>query len=335
MLKRFDLRPSSWRALPEPVLWSPFLGLARSLIALGNLITVLFTSSDFLFRPVAGLGSYPLCTHADRAGLFCAMRGDLDAARVVAVVVLVAVIVGFAPQITSLLHVWVAFSISSSISIPEGGDQIATIMALLLVPVCLTDPRWNHWSPARPGLRARPWRTGFAVIFVVAIKLQLCVLYFYSGAGKLFVTEWAEGTALYYIVQGFFGASGLPRLVLTEVAGTSLGAAALTWGTMLLELGLAAILLTRGRLRLVLALAGVTLHLGIIVAIGLWSFQITMLGGLLLLALPLHSAAYHDGATIRGVLRPGDDERPRTHGAGASGGTGSDQAKVAASITKR
>ena len=329
MLKRLDLHPSSWHALPEPALWSPFLGLARTLIALGNLITVLFTSSDFLFRPVAGLGSYPLCTHADRVGLFCALRTDLDAARVVAVLVLVAVIVGFLPQVTSLLHAWVAFSISSSISIPEGGDQIATIMALLLVPVCLTDPRLNHWSAAKVGVRARPWRIGFAVTFVVAIKLQLSVLYFYSGAGKLFVTEWAEGTALYYIVQGFFGASGLPRMVLLEVAGTPVGAAALTWGTMLLELGLAAILLTRGRLRLVLALAGVALHLGIIVAIGLWSFQITMLGGLLLLALPFDSPAYRSGATLRGVLLP------RAHSREQEDASGSDQAKVAASITKR
>jgi antimicrobial peptide system SdpB family protein len=329
VLKRLDLHPSSWHALPEPVLWSPFLGLARTLIALGNLITVLFTSTDFLFRPVAGLGSYPLCTHADRVGLFCALRTDLDAARVVAVLVLIAVIVGFLPQVTSLLHAWVAFSISSSISIPEGGDQIATIMALLLVPVCLTDPRLNHWSAARAGDRARPWRVGFAVTFAVAIKLQLSVLYFYSGAGKLFVTEWAEGTALYYIVQGFFGASGLPRVVLLEVAGTPVGAAALTWGTMLLELGLAAILLTRGRLRLVLALAGAALHLGIIVAIGLWSFQITMLGGLLLLALPFDSPAHRPGATLRGVLLP------RAHGPEQEDSDGSDQAKVAASITKR
>jgi antimicrobial peptide system SdpB family protein len=287
--------------VPDAVIWSPVVGLARTLVALGGLITVLLTPTDYLFRPVAGLGSYPLCTNLDQVGVFCLMREDLPLAQGICALILVAVISGFLPQITSLLHLWVAFSISSSISIPEGGDQIATIIALLLVPICVTDPRMNHWSRARTARRLYEPRAGFALVFLIGIKLQLTVLYFYSAAGKLFVTEWAEGTALYYIGQGFFGASGLPLWVITTISSTALGAAALTWGTIALELALAATLLTRGRARLLIAIAGVALHLGIIVFIGLWSFQIIMIGGLVLLATPIRSPAFTDGFSLRTV----------------------------------
>jgi antimicrobial peptide system SdpB family protein len=294
MLRRPTL--SAWRiTLPQPVLWSPLLGVARTLIALGGLVTVLFTREDYLFRPVHGLGTYPLCGHIDQASLFCVMRDDLGLARIVAAVLLVVVITGFLPQVTSILHAWIAFSVASSISIPEGGDQIAAIMAILLIPVCMTDPRVNHWQSARTGTRLIGARMGAAVVFLIAVKIQLMILYFFSGAGKIYQTEWAEGTAVFYIGQGFFGASGFPLEVLTAVTSTPLGALAASWGTIVLELSLAMLPLLRGMPRTAFALLGVTLHVSIIIFIGLWSFQLIMLGGLLLLAFPVTAETYRAG----------------------------------------
>ena len=298
--------------LPQPVIWTPLLGLVRSLVALGGLITVAFTREDFLFRPVSGVGTYPLCTHVDQAGLFCLVRDDLAFGRIICIAVLILVISGFLPQVTSVLHAWVAFSIASSISIPERGDQIAAILALLLVPICLGDPRVNHWMPGRRGTRLIGVRTGAAVVFLVAAKVQVAVLYFYSGAGKLFQTEWAEGTALYYIGQGFFGSSGLFLQLIVFVTSIPLALFVLTWGTMALEIALAALPLLRGRLRVAVALLGAALHLGIIVFIGLWSFQITMFGALILLAVPLVARPYSEGATF-GSLLPARAKRMRSH----------------------
>lgn len=288
--------------IPNFVIWSPLIGVSRSFVALGGLITVLLTPSNYLFRPVAGLGTYPLCTNIDQTGVFCLMRDNLPLAQGLCAIILISVISGFLPQVTSVLHAWVAFSISTSISIPEGGDQIATIIALFLIPICMTDPRINHWQVARSPRRFPEVRTGFAVTFLVGIKIQLTVLYFYSAAGKLFVTEWSEGTAVFYIGQGFFGASGAPLWLITELTSTPIGAAALTWGTILAELALAATLLTRGRTRAVVFVAGLCLHIGIIIFIGLWSFQIIMIGGLIILATPLRSTAFKDGFVLKGRL---------------------------------
>ncbi|MET4540712.1 antimicrobial peptide system SdpB family protein [Arthrobacter bambusae] len=289
-----------------PVVWSPFIGLIRSILALGSVLTLLFTSSDSLFRPVLGVGSYPLCRGVESWGLFCVFpREQPGLAKIVAIIILLLVISGLLPQLTGILHWWVAFSVATGISIPDGGDQITSNLVLLLIPVCVTDPRLNHWSRAGSGTLLLPSRVGIAAVSLAAMKVQISILYFYSMTGKMFQTEWAEGSALYYIGSGFFGPSGTLKdafALLSEIPLISIG---MTWGALLIELLLAVTLLTPTRYRPVWFCLGFSLHFGIALFLGIWSFQMAMLGALAVLTVPVKSPVYSEGFCLR-------DFRPRS-----------------------
>ncbi len=276
-----------------PLVWSPFMGMMRSILAAGTLLTLIFTSNDALFRPVLGVGNYPLCRGVESLGLFCVIsREQLGLAKTLGIVILLLVISGYLPQLTGVLHAWVAFSVATGISIPDGGDQITSNLALLLVPICLTDPRLSHWSRASAGSLWIPSRAGTAAVSLAAVKVQVSVVYFFSMAGKMFQTEWAEGSALYYIGSGFFGPSGALKdafALLTDNPVISLG---MSWGAVLIELLLAVTLLTPVRYRLVWFALGVSLHTGIALFLGIWSFQVAMLAALSLLTIPATSPVY-------------------------------------------
>lgn len=282
------------------VVWSPFMGMMRSVLAVGTLLTLIFTSNDALFRPVLGVGNYPLCRGVESFGLFCVIPHEqLGLAKALGVVILLLVISGVLPQLTGVLHAWVAFSVATGISIPDGGDQITSNLALLLVPICLTDPRLNHWSRARAGSWCLQHRAGIAVVSLAALKIQVSVLYFYSMTGKMFQTEWAEGSALYYIGSGFFGPSGALKDAFALLTDNPVISLAMSWGALLIELLLAVTLLTPVRYRLLWFALGVSLHTGIALFLGIWSFQVAMLAALSLLTIPAKSPVYSSGFGLR------------------------------------
>ncbi|PRB39732.1 hypothetical protein CQ020_16660 [Arthrobacter sp. MYb23] len=296
-------RLSTIADLPQitlPLVWSPFMGMVRSILAVGTLLTLIFTSNDALFRPVLGVGNYPLCRGVESLGLFCIISLEqLGLAKILGILILLLVISGYLPQLTGVLHAWVAFSVATGISIPDGGDQITSNLALLLVPICLTDPRLSHWSRAKTGSLWIPSRAGIAGVSLAGLKVQVSVLYFYSMTGKMFQTEWAEGSALYYIGSGFFGPSGALKdafAVLTDNPVMSLG---MSWAALLIELLLAVTLLTPVRYRLAWFALGASLHTGIAVFLGIWSFQVAMLAALSLLTIPATSPVYSSEFRLR------------------------------------
>jgi len=63
-----------------------------------------------------------------------------------AILVLLFVIIGYFQKIACLLHWWVSFSFLYSATIIDGGDQIASILTFLLIPICFLDNRKNHWN---------------------------------------------------------------------------------------------------------------------------------------------------------------------------------------------
>jgi hypothetical protein len=104
------------------------------------------------------------------------------------------------------------------------------------------------------------------------IQIHLCVLYFFSGAGKLFGASWWEGTALWGAV-----ANGQYRtLDLTFLAWHPLLINALTLGTLFWEISYAALVWPRLTRPLVLAMA-VFVHLGIGLAMGMMEFGLAMI----------------------------------------------------------
>jgi antimicrobial peptide system SdpB family protein len=251
-----------------------------------------------------------------KATLYCLLPTHLDLARLLATVGLLLVASGWRPRITGILHWWIAFSYQLTASTLEGGDQAAAVLSLLLLPLTLTDPRQWHWDPP-PGLPALD-KGGMLPMLgaliglsaLLAIRIQVCGIYFHAAIGKLQGTEWADGTALYYWLSNpTFGATPFWARLLRPVLSSPTLLAGLTWGTIVAEFLLFMGLLATHRARRVLLLLGVSLHLGILIFMGLFSFSVTMFGALVLYLRP--SSAPFNFTVLRRLF--GKRKRSRAH----------------------
>jgi antimicrobial peptide system SdpB family protein len=269
-------------------LWTNVYGLARTLLAFGTLGTLAFTSTPTLFAPVLGAPPAPHCAGAVRISLFCVTSDQLGLGRLLAIAILLVVASGWRPRLTALPHWWVAFSVQASISIPDGGDQITAVLALLLLPVALTDGRRWHWAQPPPDDNARrPYAALIAVAAMLLIRLQVAGVYLHASIAKLGVTEWADGTALYYWLNDpTFGTPLWLRDPARPVLSLGPLVAALTWGTIALEFALAVGLFLPKRRWGPLLAGGLILHAGIAVLMGLPSFALAMFGALILFLRP-------------------------------------------------
>lgn len=278
--------------------WTNCFGAARSLIALGPLLTLVFTRSADLFFSLAGdQPERGRCTGVGRVLLFCLDGGDqfLEAKRWVAVLVLATVVSGWRPRFSCLPHAYVAFSFFNDLSVPEGGDQIASILALLLVPLCLTDSRTWHWQRIHfsekvandASALAQQLSRCVAIVAIVVIKLQLSWLYIQAAISKLGNEAWVNGTAMYYWSRNAnFGAPSWQEPFVYWLTSQPALVAAMTWIPIGIELSLGTCLLLPMRTRIPLLCAGMGLHLLIGVMIGLWSFAVIMMGCLVFLLSP-------------------------------------------------
>ena len=267
-------------------IWTNTYGLARTVLALGLLITLLFNSTDALFRP--GLLDSLATAKASitRYSIFNLI--SLEAARWISIGVLLLVISGFYPRITGVLHWWVSFSFNVTAMVVDGGDQITSILTLLLIPITLADKRRNHWQSDQD-FSQNPFLRMNAVLGYFFIRLQMAVLYFHAGIGKLEVTEWVDGTALYYWFTD--PQIGMPEWLNSFMYYPLTNAyfiTFLTWGIMIFEIALAAALVMPSKYWKNLLYFGIAFHFMIVIFHGLVSFFFAMLGGLILYLAPLH-----------------------------------------------
>ena len=267
--------------------WTNVYGVARTLLACGLLATLLVDPVDVLFHPDAFRAAHQAAP-VNRISLFYLLAGSpagLQAARWIAVAVLLLVASGWRPRLTGLPHWWVAFSFAASTSVAEGGDQIHAILALLLVPVTLLDPRrwvWRTWTPDLGRLREQARAVAARSCFTV-IGLQVAVIYFQAGVSKMQVGEWANGTAVYYwFTHPVYGMSGAVKELALRVLDSPVAVTAATWGVIVLEIVLATGLVMDRRHRPLLLKAGLLFHFGIVVAHGLFSFFFAMAAALIL-----------------------------------------------------
>ena len=270
-----------------PIAWGACFGLARTLIALGTAGTLTFSSTDTLFSPVLNHPTAPYCDGVKAVGAFCVVPdGRLTLTKWVCVLVLLIIASGWRPRITALPHWYIAFSFYSSSSIPDGGDQVAAVLTLLLLPVALTDPRRWHWSPT-PTIGPRAAVVCAAVATFLA-RLQIAGLYFQASVAKLSHQEWADGTAMYYWGSDVsFGAPDWLSPLMHALTDFPPTVVLLTWVPLATEFALSLALLLPPRTRPWLMGAGLALHLGIAVVMGLWSFAFVMFGAILLLCPPI------------------------------------------------
>jgi antimicrobial peptide system SdpB family protein len=265
--------------------WTNVYGLARSMLALATLLTLLADSSERLFVPLKISDAGIIDRSAvNGLSLFFLLRDHLGAAKLLAVVILLVVISGWRPRWTGVLHWWIAFSFAASASLIDGGDLIASILSLLLVPVTLTDRRSWHWEGIGSGGKAA---TVAAETGLVLVRFQVGVIYLFAAVLKLASEEWANGTALYYVwSSAAFGPAPWLR-PLTSLLGRTVLVVPLTWSVLVLELCLAGALVASVRYRARLLPVAVFFHVGIALLHGLPTFALTMSAALVLYLRPV------------------------------------------------
>lgn len=249
-------------------------GLARSIIAGGLLLTLIFSQTDYLFdKDLFAL--HPSAGWTDDINFFKLFGFEnLVLAKMLAIAMLALVVSGFFPRLTGVLHWWLAFSFNNAASIVDGGDQVAAVLALLILPVTLFDGRTNHFYKS---MEVNIISSIVSNVFLrVLIPLQMSFIYFHAAIEKLYkVEEWRNGTAVYYFAQDpIFGAS-----FMSELSGTYV-VLLMTWGTIALEILLGAALFMVYRHKSLLLILGIGFHLTISMSFGLFSFMCSMVGGL-------------------------------------------------------
>lgn len=256
-------------------------GIARTLLAIGTLSTLLFNkkSTLFLYGLENDLQVEP--TSITKISLFF-LIDNYNIALSISIFILLLVITGIYPRLTGVFHWWVSYSLSVSSYLVDGGDQIAALLTFFLIPITLLDRRKNHWS--RPiTLNYTP--SLFLFFTTILLKLQVAIIYFHAGIAKLFVPEWLNGSAVYYWFNSQnFGAPQWFLYLADPFLRSPFIITMITWGTMFFEIILfASIFIQNFRIKKYLFWSGITFHFLILLVHGLFSFFFSMSGALILL----------------------------------------------------
>lgn len=294
-------------ALRRPWPFTMAYGTARTFLALAGALTLLSSSPDRLFALAVGLDRSPQCSGVAQISAYCVGRHHLQVTQWLIAVGLVVVASGWRPRVTGLFHWWAVWSFTTSVTLQDGGDQAATVLTLLLLPVTLLDGRRWHWQTQDRDPLSAPLRSAVGSLFLFVATFQVSAIYFDSSIAKLGQTNWVDGTAMYYWSHdSTFGFPGWAQPFTSSLMRTSIGTVAASWGPILLEFSLAlAGLFGTKWVRHRLFFAGLIFHAGIAVLMGLGSFGMTMMGALVLLLIrpgeldPLRSRVLSSFARLR------------------------------------
>jgi antimicrobial peptide system SdpB family protein len=261
-------------------------GLARSFLAVSSLLTLIFNDIQTLFVNVAGTKLVLSCTGINKISIFCLLGVEnLIVSKYICIGILLLVITGVYPRITSILHWWISFSIFNSMKVIDGGDQIINNLCLFIIPIFLVDNRKNHWIKSALLFNEN---TKYVVYFsLLLIRIQICFLYFQAAIEKMKVTEWKDGTAIYYwLNHRIFGLPDMIKPAVNFILSYPFVVVFFTWGTIILELFLASGIFIDKKYRSNLFKMGVIFHVLIAISMGIPSFSLAMVGALLLYLKP-------------------------------------------------
>lgn len=131
-----------------------WFGFGRSLIAFATLSELLFTPLAALFHPVAFVYG-PICRPGmEFLSMYClGGNAGLTVKNGIIIVTLLTVVIGWRPRWTAIPHLYATSSVTTAMTLPDGGDNIALIVLVLLTPIALIDSR--RWVWAGPNARMR------------------------------------------------------------------------------------------------------------------------------------------------------------------------------------
>ena len=275
--------------------WTNTLGLGRTILAIGSIITLLLNDPGMLVTPLGELVVRDVNLLVAKLSIFYLLGNHLLFAKWISLFILALTASGWRPRFTAVFHWWVAYSIATSCMVVDGGDQIAGVLTLILIPLCLADSRKWHWTFVA-GTDVSNLQKHFNIVAAVSyflIRLQIAYIYFHAGIGKMGVEEWMSGTAIYYWSQSpLFAMPAWLSPLLTPVFENPIAITIATWSIMAFEITLFLGLVMNEKWRPTLFKAGLVFHFAIILLYGLVSFFFTMAGCLVLFLGPKAGYAF-------------------------------------------
>jgi antimicrobial peptide system SdpB family protein len=271
--------------LTEFSIYNKGLAIARASLAISTLLTIIFNSPNILFNPIirAMNGEVVLKdTILEKTNLFkLTYESNTYWGCGIAVIILSIVILGIYPRITGILHFWVSYSFVTAAALVDGGDQINSNICLMLIPITLIDSRKYSWRVSNANT-PKALQIISNIVFII-ICLQVSLIYFQSSTSKFQVSEWSNGTSIYYwLSDPTFGLNPMQLYFLKPFITNPYIVTFVTWGTLLIEVLLFVAFFSSHKYYKIFFIAGVSLHLLFLIFIGLFSFFFTMLGALLL-----------------------------------------------------
>jgi len=262
------------------------IGLVRSMLALGLLLTLLFTNINYLcIQNIEGTLLNPAVAESNWNFFMLLGIENLVYMKFAAILLLLFVISGYFPQMTCFVHWWIASSFIFFSSIIDGGDQIHNNITLILIPLCLTDPRINHWHTS--SVKRESVFNLLGVFSIWVIKFQVAIIYLQASVAKYSEVEWANGTALYYwLNHSVFGSQSLVLDFIMPILANGLMVSVITYSVMALELIFFAALFMSYKRRVMLLPAALAFHFCIIIFHGIFSFFFSIAAIVILYLLP-------------------------------------------------
>lgn len=286
MLRKLETKLENWARNTE--VWTNVYGLARSIIAFSTAMTLLFNKSDIFFLPNSDFSDFPVCHGLGKISIFCLVPGNylyLDIVRIICVIILFVVASGWRPRLTGVIHWYISFSFVQSAMTVDGGDSVASAITLLLIPITLTDPRRSHWEKIEDSNKYIGGKI-IALVSLIAVRLQIAILYFHATVAKLGVIEWQNGTAVWYYMQDKMLGLNPVLFDLFDWFLSSKLVVIPTWGTLVLQAILFAGVFAPKEMRGKLLILAILMHEVFAVFLGLLTFSLTMVAVLILYLRP-------------------------------------------------
>lgn len=268
--------------------WTNVYGLSRSILALSTFLTLLFNDVSYLFKPASGMDDYPAKIILKYTFFSFGENNylTLSILKLIALVILFLVIIGWRPRITAIPHWYLMVSLQNNLTVVDGGTQIASVLTLLMIPIALLDNRKWHW-----GVSTKTNSYAKIVSFVTynIIRIQIALLYFDSTVKKLAVDEWIDGTAVYYYINDpIVGFNSFFEYISQWFVDSPLIVLP-TWGTLLVQTVLFLALFAPKKYWHIIFAFGIFMHEIFALLLGLVSFSITMTGVLVIYLLPIEN----------------------------------------------
>ncbi|MBD99272.1 MAG: hypothetical protein CMO34_05460 [Verrucomicrobia bacterium] len=262
-------------------------GLGRSIIAIGSLVTFVFNDIYHLFDEFALRSISNSDIFMQKINFFGIFGYDnLVFAKLASIIILIIVISGFIQKLSCLLHFWINFSFYNSAILLDGGDQIATILSFLIIPLALFDKRRNHWDTIK---FQSPLTKLIGHITFIMISIQVSFIYLNTAIEKIYkIEEWKNGTAIYYIANNnLFGVQEFALEAFSPILNSRY-VFFITWFIILSHLCLSYVLFLDRQRKFNFFFMGVGFHLCIAFFLGLYSFSFVMIGALVLYLIPFN-----------------------------------------------